>query len=275
MSLRKGDLLGGYRLDKSISANASAEVWLATSATFGTVLVKTLREDTRGYSDARERLLREGDCASRLTTTRVCRLLDRGDALGRPYLVLERLEGRTLADAFADAGTLSRTSFLALAEDLLSALVDVHAADVIHRDIKPANLFVTNEGETKLIDFGVARVGRGGDLTTQGTTLGSLAYAAPEQLREGGDVDARADLYGAGVVLFESLAGRTPFRAPNAPAVMALKLAARAPSLRDVTKQAFPDALETWLSRLLMRAPDARFASAKEALSHVARLPKW
>jgi len=144
---------------------------------------------------------------------------------------------------------------------------------VVHRDVKPANVFLGEAGEAEsvhLLDFGVARLAEEDvdhTLTSQNATLGSFPYMAPEQVSDPASVDGRADLYAAGVVAFEMLAGRTPYRAPHAAALLALKLDVDAPSIAEVTGHVLPSDVEELVRLLLARDPDERVPSASAALA--------
>jgi serine/threonine-protein kinase len=279
--------IAGFTIRGALGRGAFGDVWDAVRTSDGSpVALKVLRANTD--DDTRRRFAREARAAARVDSPYVCRMLEAHTAgEGEPYIAYERLEGETLDARLDREGDLSLDDALAMTLDALDALEAAHGAGVIHRDVKPANLFLeaptSVDAESprsflraRLLDFGVAKLA-GDDAslplqTTHGSTLGSLAYMAPEQVGSSAGADPRADLYGLGAVVFRSLAGRPPFSAGSPAVMLALKLERDAPSLGSVTGVAWPAAVEAWLSKILERDPKQRFASAaaaREALEHV------
>jgi eukaryotic-like serine/threonine-protein kinase len=187
-----------------------------------TVAIKILSETLAADPQFRERFDREGRAVSQLTHPHICTLYDVGQHDGTAFLVMEYLEGGTLADRLAK-GPLPVDQALKIAIEIASALDKAHRAGIVHRDLKPGNIMLTKSG-AKLLDFGLAKsqgpvIGGGGlsmlpttpdNLTAQGTVLGTFQYMAPEQL-EGQEADARTDVFAFGVVPYEMLAGRRAF----------------------------------------------------------------
>lgn len=221
---RPGALLAGrYRLERIVGRGASATVWEATHVvTSQTVALKIFGRDAglAGDGKRRDRLLREARAASRSRHPHVLAiddLLDLED--GRAVLVMPMLRGQSLRDRLAHEGKLSTADVRALFAPALEGLARAHDAGVVHRDLKPDNLFVVADEPPRLVvlDFGVAKIAADGDLglTSTGVTVGTPFYMAPEQLFGEDDVDARADVWALGVVLFECLVGERPTEAPN------------------------------------------------------------
>jgi eukaryotic-like serine/threonine-protein kinase len=261
-------LAGRYALEERIFVGGIAEVHRARDATTGAlVAVKRPRPDVPA-----ERVTREGDLLAAVIAPGIVRLVDRGhDEGGRPFLVLEWLEGESLSRRLA-RGTLEVPEAIALGTRIAGALAAAHARGIIHRDLKPSNIVVTGDRleQATLIDFGIGRVILPGDaddlLTLEGTVLGTPGYLAPEQARGLRDVDARADLFALGCVLYRCLAGRPVFAGAGATAVLAKILLEEAPRLREACPAA-PRALDELVAQLLAKDPAARPPSAEAVLA--------
>jgi len=188
-----------------------AEVFVATDLVLGRlVAVKRLPSAMIADQRARARFDREGRALAQVNDPNVVTVFDAIEDQGRPFLVMELVDGITLREALDRETGLPTTQALAVASGIASGLAAVHAHGVVHRDLKPGNVFLTTSGGIKIGDFGIALITSDPSLTRTGEVFGSAPYIAPEQLR-GGPVDARADLYALGCVLFEMLAGRGPF----------------------------------------------------------------
>lgn len=274
-----GRKLSHYLIERRLGAGGMGEVYLARDLALARpAALKILRPDVA--DDLRRRLLREAENFARLQHPWIATFFEAGVEGDAPFLAMEYVPGRTLR-ARLHEGPIEVEAALAVTSCLLEALAHAHAAGVLHRDIKPENVMVLGEdGATaaKLLDFGIA-AHRPSDRTaqaeartrtnlTQGHVLGTVGYMAPEQLR-GGMVDARADLFAAGAVLYESLAGRPAFPGDTPTERMASILAG------EVTPLEAPGvtpALERILSRALARKPPDRFPSAAAFLSEIRKL---
>jgi serine/threonine protein kinase len=238
------------------------------------VALKLLSNAARADPTLLRRFEREAAAASRLRHPNTIELVDFGTAEdGLPYLATEFVPGRTLAQVIVAEAPLPAARTVHLLAQVLAALADAHARGVIHRDLKPANVMVDPlrdpAGFVKVLDFGIATLAdpsSGGDdrLTGRDVVFGTPAYMSPEQIR-GEPLDARSDLYSAGVMLFEMLSGVTPFEAPTSMAVAAKHLTDPAPRLADRRPGLeLPPALEALLSRALQKDPAHRPGSAEE-----------
>lgn len=211
-AVRTGTSLGRYRLEELLSRGGMGEVWRGYDTTLGRpVAVKVLHAGVSDPDD-RERFLREARAAAQLSHRHVVAVFDVGEWSGRPFLVMELLDGRTLAAELTQRGPLPVDEVRDLGAQAAAALQAAHGAGVVHRDIKPSNLMRSLDGTLKVVDFGIARVldEASTRLTRTGTVVGTAAYLAPEQAR-GHIADTRSDLYALGCVLYQLLCGRTPF----------------------------------------------------------------
>jgi serine/threonine-protein kinase len=264
-----------YELGAPIARSSMAQVVAARDLESGReVVVKTLPPSLRASRDATQRLEREARALQAIDSPYVCRALDYG-LEDRPYLVLELLRGESLAARLEREGRMAPGETARIAADVLSGLEAAHARGIVHRDLKPANVFLADSG-VKLLDFGVARVGDDASLlTTAGTTLGSLAYVAPEQIHDSVHATARADLYALGTIVFRALAGRLPFQVTSAEMLVGLKLEVDVPSLGAAVGGVWPASLESWLARLVARLPEGRPESATLARAELVAATRW
>jgi serine/threonine-protein kinase len=224
---RSGALVGGkYRLVRLLGRGGMGAVYEAENNwTRRRVAMKLLRPEYARDREALRRFMQEAQSASQIAHPNIIDVLDLGleTSDGSLYMVQELLHGEDLRARLKAAGRLSATEALDVMVPILGALAAAHEHGVVHRDIKPENIFLTKDSAgrvvPKLIDFGVSKVlepGQAGAQTGPGTALGTPRYMAPEQLRGEPDVDARADVWSFGVVLYELLSGVNPFEAPTA-----------------------------------------------------------
>jgi eukaryotic-like serine/threonine-protein kinase len=226
--LSAGARLGSFEIVSALGAGGMGEVYRAWDTRLGrTVAIKILRPDKVG---TRERFHREARVISRLSHPHICSLYDVGEQDGTPFLVMEYLEGQTLADRLDD-GAIPLAQALRYGVEICDALDEAHRHGVIHRDVKPGNVLLTREG-VKLLDFGLAKLRQSEadvgaqetietlHLTQEGGIVGTVSYMSPEQL-EGRKVDARTDLFAGGAVLYEMVTGRRPFPGESRASVIA------------------------------------------------------
>jgi eukaryotic-like serine/threonine-protein kinase len=206
-----GRHLGGrYRMGTLLATGGMGEIWVARDLLLDRpVAVKVPGGALAGDGRAAERLRREARAAARLDHPNIAQVLDLGDQDGRPYLVMELLEGESLAGRIDRGGPMAPAEAARVVAAVADALQAAHGAGVVHRDVKPGNVFLTAEGEVKVLDFGIASAAGEAALTT-GDLLGTAAYLAPERAL-GLPATPAADVYSLGVVLYELLAGRRPF----------------------------------------------------------------
>jgi serine/threonine-protein kinase len=263
--------IGRYRIDRLLGSGSMGNVYLAHDADLDRpVAVKTLR-DLALDAETREiflsRFQNEARAAARLQHPNIVQIFDVGDdpRVG-PYLVFEYVHGHTLKQALKKRGPLSRDELLDLAQQVADALATAHIAGVIHRDLKPENLLITDNGQVKLADFGIARVPNA-DLTREGQFLGTPCYAAPETLRTG-EYSEQSDLFSFGAVIYEAACGERAFPGTEAMAV-AHKVMSSDPVPPSEANRgaAIPTALDAAILRALRKIPSERYASARTFVS--------
>ncbi len=236
------------------------------------VAIKTLRRDLL-QRDATmiERFKSEIRLARRISHRNIVRTHDFGEWKGLYYLTMEYVEGITVRELIDTRGQLGISSTLAIGTQLAQALNVAHEQGVIHRDVKPQNLLLDEYGVLKVMDFGIARLAEGAKpITAVGVVIGTPAYMAPEQLLDG-DVDARSDLYAAGVVLYECLTGRLPFEAPSPVSLIAKQLESKPPPPATLNADV-PPALSSLVVRLLSRYAADRLRTAEELAHQLAQI---
>ncbi|HTD55440.1 MAG TPA: protein kinase, partial [Silvibacterium sp.] len=297
-----GARFGPYEIVEKIGSGGMGEVYRALDTRLDREVALKLVSDGYLSSDtpvpassgtptpaSNARFQREARAASALNHPNICTIHDIGEQDGRPYLVMELLQGQTLKQYLAGRRVLPSTELLSFARQSASALAAAHARGIIHRDIKPANIFVVQpsggQPHIKILDFGLAKrhvdpaiPGSNGDLsittprgssdvtlTNAGSTLGTIAYMSPEQAK-GQSLDARSDLFSLGCVLYEAATGRSPF-AGDSPAETFAGLLMKDPPPATSVNPALPNGFDAILARLLAKDKDARYQSASDLLT--------
>ena len=253
---------GRYRLGRSLGLGGMATVHLARDETLGReVAIKRLSEALSGDELFHERFMREARTAAGLSHPNIVGVYDVGEEGGIPYIVMECVEGRTLAELLAENGPLDPDRTVDLILQACAGLDHAHAAGLVHRDIKPQNLLVRDDDTLKIVDFGIARPVDGTQLTLAGTILGTAAYLAPEQA-VGERVTAAADLYSLGAVTYELLSGRPPYEFESLAELPVKQREGPPPPIDGVSEE-----LQDAVRRCLAPDPANRPASAA-ALAH-------
>jgi eukaryotic-like serine/threonine-protein kinase len=279
--VREGDILAAkYRVDKILGAGGMGVVVAATHLKLDQRVALKFLINNDVDDQAAARFLREARAVVKLRSENVVRVLDTGTLdHGQPYIVMELLEGRDLAQELSLRG---RVTVVEAADWVLQAcegIAEAHSVGIVHRDLKPANLFLTRRADhstlIKVLDFGIAKlldVQRAPDysLTKTATLMGSPHYMSPEQIRNAKSVDQRADIWALGIVLYELVAGRAPFSATTAPALLA-QIVADPPQPLRAARPEVPRALEALINRCLEKDPARRFANVADLARELAR----
>jgi serine/threonine-protein kinase len=249
-----------YRLVRSLGHGAMAEVWEANDELLQRrVAVKILHPHLRTASTI-ARFRAEGLATARLAHPGIVTVFDTISLPDLEAIVMELVDGRTLRFVLDQRGTLTIDRAVHIATTVADALHMAHLAGVVHRDVKPANIILGRDGTIKITDFGIAKSDVAADLTETGTYVGTARYVAPEQVR-GERANARSDVYALGTVLYESLAGHSPFAADHDDALALARLHRDAPPVRSARPDVSP-ALEAVVARALARDPRDRYESA-------------
>jgi len=272
MPLQPGQKLGSYEIETKIGAGGMGEVYRALDPRLDrTVAIKVLPERTAGSADLKERFAREAKAISSLNHPNICILYDVGEEDGQDFLVMEYLEGETLAERLIK-GPLPTGEMMRLAVQIADALDNAHRQGLIHRDLKPGNVMITRDG-AKLLDFGLAKLTvsdaepdslSGLTLTTpltmDGSIIGTMQYMAPEQL-EGKEADARSDIFAFGALLYEMATGKRPFDGTSQASLIASVLKEEPPAVTTIQPM-IPPMLEQAISQCLQKDPDQRWQTA-------------
>jgi eukaryotic-like serine/threonine-protein kinase len=269
-----GTVLGDrYELHEVVGSGGMASVWRALDRVLDRpVAVKVLHAQLAEDPSFLERFRAEAMASARLTHPNIVSVFDTGADGPVAYIVMELCVGETLRDRLARTGPLEPDAAAAIVSEVLNGLQFAHEHGVIHRDVKPANVLLTTDGRVKVTDFGIAKAAYQAteDPTTTGKVLGSVPYLAPEQV-EGEPLDARADVYGAGAMLYELVTGRLPFQAETDIAAAMLRLTTDPIPPRAI-RAGIPRALDAIVMRALARDREARFASAGDMASALSRI---
>jgi serine/threonine protein kinase len=281
--LTSGIQLGPYEILSLLGAGGMGEVYKARDSRLNRfVAIKVLPDDIAARSEAKQRFEREAQAIAALNDPHICVLHDIGHHEGIGFLVMEYLEGQTMAERLAQ-GALPVPDALDYAAQILDALDKAHRAGVTHRDLKPGNIMLTKSG-IKLLDFGLARLKQpnptpaftsnsalptgASPLTQEGSILGTLQYMAPEQL-EGKEADSRTDIFAFGSVLFEMLSGRKAFEGKTQVGLMGAILEREPPPVSQL-QPSIPPALDRVLLRCLSKNPDERWQTAADLKTELA-----
>src|SRR5580693_7313668 len=248
-----------YELNHLIARGGMAEVYRARDRLLDRpVALKVLFPELSIDRSFVERFRREAQAAANLSHPNIVPVFDWGEDTGTYFIVMEFIDGRPLSSILKSAGPLSPERTADVGAHVAAALGYAHKHGVIHRDVKPGNVLITDEGQVKVTDFGIARaINTEESLTQTGAVMGTATYFSPEQA-EGVGVDSRSDIYSLGVVLFEMVTGRPPFLGESPVAVASKHVRDQPPPLRSL-RPTVPADLEAVIAKAMAKVPDQRY----------------
>jgi eukaryotic-like serine/threonine-protein kinase len=259
-------LNGRYRLEARIGSGGMSTVYRALDVTLERrVAVKLMNREVATDSDQLERFRREARAVAQLSHPHIVGVIDAGEDDGRPYIVLEYVEGETLKDRIRRQGRLPIAEAIAYAIEIAHALGAAHARHIIHRDVKPQNVLIDEEGSAKVTDFGIARTLEEDGLTADGRVLGTTDYVSPEQAL-GQPVTGQSDLYSLGIVLYEMLTGEVPFTGENQVAVAMKHVREEVPDVQ-IKRPEVSAALAAVVDTATAKRQENRYADDAEFIS--------
>ncbi len=267
-NISSGGRIGSYEVLDSIARGGMSEIYKGRHNRLNrAVAIKVLPASLAAEADFRARFEREAQAIASLRHNNIVQVFDFGDLEGTYYMIMEYINGHDLAASLRNTGPFSLSDTGKIMAQIAAAIDYAHGQGFIHRDIKPSNVMIDDDADELraiLTDFGIAKL-RAGDTgaTKTGMMMGTLNYMAPEQIRSSGQVDARADIYSLGVMLFQMLTGQLPFVGDNPGAIMMAHLQQAPPNPQDFNPE-IPDKVAGRILHALEKEPDERMASAEK-----------
>lgn len=267
-----GIILGGrYELLEKVGEGGMSEVYKAKCNKLNRfVAVKILKKQFADNEDIAQKFKREATAIANLSDANIVNVLDVGTQDDIDYIVMEYISGKTLKDLINYSGKLNYNTAIKIALQIAKALDCAHRNNIIHRDIKPQNILVTEAGEVKVTDFGIAKSTDSQTITNTTSIIGSAHYLSPEQAK-GTYIDFRSDIYSFGIVLYEMLTGKLPFEG-DSPVTVALKHLQEEPVPPKNINPAIPDSLNKLILKAIQKEPIKRYQNAKEMIQDLQKI---
>jgi Tol biopolymer transport system component len=268
-----GRVVSHYRIVERIGAGGMGVVYKAEDTKLGrTVALKFLPPELTRDKKAKQRFIQEARAASAMDHANICTIyeVDEIDD-GQLFIAMACYQGKTLKDRIAE-GRLELAEILEISAQITRGLAKAHAQGIVHRDIKPGNIFLTHDGEVKIVDFGLAKLAGQVKLTSTGKTMGTVAYMSPEQAR-GGETGPRTDIWALGVLLYEMVTGEIPFKGDYDVAVV-YSIMSEAPAVMSSLRPEIPEELESIVKKALAKSESDRYQGANEILSDLSALKR-
>ena len=263
-------IAGRYEVDRVLGRGGMAEVYLATDRLLDrAVAVKVIRDGLAEDHKVATRFRREARAAAALNHRNIVAVHDVGTDDGRPFIVMEYVRGKSLAELLRERGPFPPDRVAEIGEAAARALSVAHDAGIVHRDVKPGNVMVTDAGDVKILDFGIAHAFRWTPITEAPAVQGTAEYMAPEQIR-GHASERRSDIYSLGAVLFELVTGQPPFTGES-PLAIAYRHLEDTPPTPGSIRSEVPPALAAILLRCLSKRPDDRYRRAEDLAEDLSR----
>ena len=260
----KGELIDNrYKIIKSIGEGGMANVYLAWDTILEReVAVKVLRGDLSDDEKFIRRFKREANSASSLKHPNIVEIYDVGEDNGKYFIVMEYVNGKTLKSLIKKRGALNINEAIDIMLQLTSGIACAHDSYIIHRDIKPQNVMILEDGRVKITDFGIAMALNSNELTQTNSVMGSVHYLPPEQASGSGST-IKSDIYSLGILMFELLTGKVPFKGDNAVEIAIKHMKDPIPSVREFNSS-IPQSVENIVLRACAKNPKNRYSSASE-----------
>jgi len=267
-----GKTISHYKILEKIGEGGMGVVYKAEDTKLKrTIALKFLARELTRDKEARDRFMKEAQAAAALDHPHICTVHEIDEAEGKTFIAMAYIDGQSLKEKI-EAGPLEMDDAVDIALQVAEGLKEAHDKGITHRDIKPANIMLTEKGQAKIMDFGLAKLEWGVDLTKTATILGTVAYMSPEQAR-GEKVDLRTDIWSLGCVLYEMLSGQRPFKSdPDHAAIYAILN--EAPQLLTNLRKELPQELVQTVNNCLEKDPDERYQKASEILADLSSLRK-
>ena len=265
-----GETISHYKIIEKIGSGGMGDVYKAEDTRLQRIVaLKFLPPGLIRDDDARQRFVYEARASSALDHPNIGAIYEIGEDDGDFFIAMAYYEGKTLKDKI-DQGPLEVKEAVDTTIQILKGLAKAHSKDIIHRDIKPANILLTGDNQVKIIDFGLAKLKGSTMLTKTGTTMGTVSYMSPEQA-QGGNVDHRTDIWSVGVMLYEMLAGETPFKGDYEQAIMYL-IMNEEPEFITKVRSDVPKQIERILEKALAKNPEKRYQTMEEMLEDLSTI---